>query len=318
MTDADGGYLFRDLGAGKYLVDVADGAGQLSFRGAAQSAEINGRRHSNSTLVLPPLTFEVTVNGPAEVGSVQNTAHLTEGGGAIPPTDSNPVYTTIGGRIGDTVWDDRDGDGIQDRDESGLAGVVVVLTDSGEGIQTTTTDANGQFEFISLTAGAYTVTFDASTVSPDFSLITTPYPQVVQLDGAENHTAADIGLMALATVVGDSIWYDADGDGLHDVGEPGIGNVTLDLYFDNNGDGNFNPSYDFIVNSTVSDAQGAYRLNAPTSGGYFVDVTDEYGMLTGMSHSIGAQSVKEPSPLLVLTAGEIYRDVISGICAYSC
>ena len=30
--------------------------------------------------------------------------------------------------------------------------------------------------------------------------------------------------------IGDFVWYDADGDGIQDVGEPGIANVTLDLY----------------------------------------------------------------------------------------
>ncbi len=30
--------------------------------------------------------------------------------------------------------------------------------------------------------------------------------------------------------IGDFVWYDADADGIQDVGEPGIANVTLDLY----------------------------------------------------------------------------------------
>ena len=313
VTDADGGYLFRNLVAGNYIVDVADGVGQLSFVGAAQAqGTIWPEAQSNSAIVTPPLNFAVTVDVPAQVSVVENTAQLSDSSGALPPTASNTVVTTIGARIGDTVWDDRDGDGIRDGDEPGLAGVVVELARSGGEMSTTTTDANGLYAFTALTAGTYTITFDESTVSADFSLITTPYPQRVQLGGAENYTAADIGLKAFATVIGDSIWYDADGDGLQDVGEPGIGNITAVLYFDNDGDGGFNPACDVVVDSTVSDALGAYRLDAPAPGGYFVDVTDDYGILDGMSHSIGAQSISEPSPLLQLAAGDIYRDADFG------
>jgi hypothetical protein len=42
-------------------------------------------------------------------------------------------------------------------------------------------------------------------------------------------------------------WYDADGDAYQDVPEPGIGNVTLALYRDTDGNGIFNPITDTLV-----------------------------------------------------------------------
>lgn len=48
------------------------------------------------------------------------------------------------GSIGDRVWFDKDGDGIQDRGEAGVAGVLVkLLSTGGKTLATTRTDANG-------------------------------------------------------------------------------------------------------------------------------------------------------------------------------
>jgi len=50
--------------------------------------------------------------------------------------------------IGDLVWLDADGDGIQDPGESGLGNVMVTLTDDSDVVvTTTTTDANGFYSF---------------------------------------------------------------------------------------------------------------------------------------------------------------------------
>ncbi len=51
-------------------------------------------------------------------------------------------------KVGDRVWRDDDGDGVQDEGEPGIAGVVVTLKDSlGEALGTATTDADGLYSF---------------------------------------------------------------------------------------------------------------------------------------------------------------------------
>ena len=40
---------------------------------------------------------------------------------------------------------------------------------------------------------------------------------------------------------GNQLWSDADGDGIRDLGEPGLGGVTVEIYLDD-GDGLFNPA----------------------------------------------------------------------------
>ncbi len=61
-------------------------------------------------------------------------------------------------KIGDFVWHDKDVDGIQDANEPGIPGVLVELLDDNSNlITTTTTDANGKYEFANLDNGSYKV-----------------------------------------------------------------------------------------------------------------------------------------------------------------
>jgi hypothetical protein len=62
--------------------------------------------------------------------------------------------------LGDRVWDDYNGDGIQDADEPGLADVFVNLQDeNGNSIRWTSTDADGNYIFFNQPAGSYQVVF---------------------------------------------------------------------------------------------------------------------------------------------------------------
>ncbi|MEZ4984512.1 MAG: SdrD B-like domain-containing protein [Saprospiraceae bacterium] len=54
--------------------------------------------------------------------------------------------------LGDYVWEDRDADGQQDSNESGIEGVVVMLLDeNGAMLDQTTTNASGFYSFTDLT-----------------------------------------------------------------------------------------------------------------------------------------------------------------------
>ncbi|MCX6029514.1 MAG: carboxypeptidase regulatory-like domain-containing protein, partial [Chloroflexi bacterium] len=112
--------------------------------------------------------------------------------------------------------------------------------------------------------------------------------------------------------IGDYLWYDTNGNSLQDVGEPGIGNVTLSLYRDADGNGVFNPITDTLVATTTTDADGGYLFNGLRAATYFVDVTDANGILTGLTHTIGPESKPDPTAAIVLATGQVYRDADFG------
>ena len=76
--------------------------------------------------------------------------------------------------IGDRVWYDLDGDGMQDAGEPGLQGVKVNLIDARDGrtIESQTTGADGDYLFEMLSNEYYIVQVDESTLPSGFSSTT--------------------------------------------------------------------------------------------------------------------------------------------------
>ncbi|MGF1674159.1 MAG: SdrD B-like domain-containing protein, partial [Rivularia sp. (in: cyanobacteria)] len=110
---------------------------------------------------LPPGNYQVQMALPD--GSI-----LTTGANPIPVTlqpnqnldsaDFGIRMTGLPGSIGDTVFNDTDGDGVQDEGEPGIPGVQLTLRDSeGRDFGTTTTNQNGNYTFDNLPLGTYTV-----------------------------------------------------------------------------------------------------------------------------------------------------------------
>ncbi|MEE9492227.1 MAG: SdrD B-like domain-containing protein [Gammaproteobacteria bacterium] len=65
------------------------------------------------------------------------------------------------GVMGDYVWNDLNGDGVQDSDEPGLANVSIdLLSCSGDQMDTTFSDANGGFRFTSIAPGSYQMRYN--------------------------------------------------------------------------------------------------------------------------------------------------------------
>src|SRR5262249_49945415 len=143
--------------------------------------------------------------------------------------------------IGDYVWEDGDGDGVQDAGESGVNGVTVNLYNASDLttiIATTTTGNNpvggapGYYQFANLEAGDYVVEF----VAPTGEMITqvdqggddtansdadhlTGQTQTYTVDWGESNQTIDAGLLQPAKL-GDFVWDDTNGNGIQDAGEP--------------------------------------------------------------------------------------------------
>jgi len=93
------------------------------------------------------------------------------------------------GSIGDTVYCDSNGNGIQDAGEPGIPGVKVTLLckdANGNTIASAMaiTDANGKYLFVDVPAGSCTVTVDGSTVPPSCNAPGVCAPSVDHILGA--------------------------------------------------------------------------------------------------------------------------------------
>ena len=116
----------------------------------------------------------------------------------LDPVKSNQVCTTVledCGAIGDYVWLDSDGDGIQDSTEHGLPGIHVrLLTPQGELLDEAVTDAAGKYIFQCLKAGRYEVVVNAAdpALPANLSLSTRGW-YVVNLANGQRYLDADFG-----------------------------------------------------------------------------------------------------------------------------
>lgn len=313
-----GYYLFSNLAGGSYRVDVVEAS-------------------------LPPNYSLTTNNEPLNVSVAAGGSFLTadfgywlRGNGII----GDRVFYDLNG----------DGLPDNDPDP-GLNGVTVRLyagnTCTGTPQATRVTSGNGNYEFGQLLAGTYCVAVDTTTLPSGLAPTTGNAQFVVNLaedqafrdadfgyrapcvDGVPNFTAISGALDQTGGqapgvsdwvctqieqprgAIGDFVWYDANGDGIQSVFEPGIPNVTLDLYRDSNGN-NVLDAGDVKVASTVTDADGGYLfINLPPAT-YFVDVTDVNGQLAGLRHIVANQSKSDPTPAIPLAAGEVYKDADFG------
>jgi hypothetical protein len=160
------------------------------------------------------------------------------------------------GQIGDYVWNDLNGNGIQDPGEPGIDGVTVNLYNSSGVIiasQVTapgpTGSQQGYYEFSGVCAGVYTVKVDTTTLPKgqngqvDLALTTpnapgstpandsNPNPDTVTLtSNVAVDNMVDFGFVYLQGEIAGDLWFDANNDGLQEPAEPGINGVTVDLY----------------------------------------------------------------------------------------
>ena len=202
------------------------------------------------------------------------------------------------GEIGDFVWHDVNGDGIQDDTEPGLPGVLIVL----EGTETNgtlvqrqaITDAAGYYTFTSVRNGTYTLTFSAPQgylLSPqnqgNGSNDSRPDPvsatiSNIVIQGGNIVLDMDAGYYQ-QVVLGDFVWFDQNENGLQDIGESGVEGIFISIFA--SGGNN-------LVGSMFSDASGQYTISGLRPGMYYAkaEIPEDKKLTTYQSGSFDLDS----------------------------
>ena len=84
-----------------------------------------------------------------------------------PNLDGKARFTVLADplTVGDLVWEDLDGNGVQDDGEPGIGGVELTLIDDAQNaVATTTTDEFGFYEFVVPAGGNYTIEVNEATL----------------------------------------------------------------------------------------------------------------------------------------------------------
>ncbi len=196
----------------------------------------------------------------------------------VPPTDTTNPPPGATGAIGDRLWIDANGDGVQDPGEAGLPNIPVALwyDSNNDGAVdalygTTNTGPDGSYIFDALPAGTYQVIVNGGTTpagytqtgDPDGTLDNKTVP--IPLAPGDVYLNADFGYdPAAGSTIGDLVYVDLNGNGVWDAGEPGIPGVTVALL---DGAGK-------VIATTTTDPNGQYLFAGLPAGTYTVWVND--------------------------------------------
>ena len=175
--------------------------------------------------------------------------------------------------LGDFVWLDEDGNGLQDAGEPGVSDVAVSLLDAGAmQVAQTITDDEGRYVFGDVAPGTYSLAF---TAPPGFAFSAQDQGGDENLDSdvdsvgetmSFSFTAGTIDLDVDAglepAVIGNRVWLDEDTNGLQDAGEIGFGGITVRLL----------DAAGIEIASTTTDANGLYGFSGIAAGEYRIEV----------------------------------------------
>lgn len=280
-TDALGNYIFNNLPPDDYKVKFNLPSG-YSF--SPLNAGTNDAVNSDANPAQGGLTRVFSLWGP----SGQGYREVTADAGMY----NNTVSPSSVAIIGDRVWNDLNRDGVQTSGEIGVPGITVQLyNNSGTLIATTFTDFDGLYQFVDVAPGTYRVKF--SNIPPGFSLSpkglggntatdsdadpATGFTDAFTVAGGNSYLTIDQGLIqglpAGLGSIGSSVWNDIDQDGLQDLGETGVPNVTVTLKTPGP-DGVAGTVDDVTVGTKVTDALGEYMFESLPGGPYFVEFTN--------------------------------------------
>ncbi|MBC6300672.1 SdrD B-like domain-containing protein [Listeria booriae] len=175
------------------------------------------------------------------------------------------------GSISDAMFEDLNGNGQKDANEAGISGIKVTLfNDQGVELATTTSAADGSYNFDNVDEGTYYMHVDTATFPDNYKLFTT---QGFGSDGNSSyfHVAAGetvsgyhLGFYKKAGgTISSTVFNDLNINGKQDEGEAGLSGAKVALY---------NVSGEKIAETTTA-ADGSYTFANIPAGTYYEHVT---------------------------------------------
>jgi uncharacterized repeat protein (TIGR01451 family) len=284
QAGASGGSVAVTVGAGSgwllgYIDFNGDGdfvdAGEMVCSLAVSNTGGNGSGVYTNSFTVPAGTFSATSSTPLYARfRLYPTPPLFPELAYAGTADNGEVedYLWHLAGLGDYVWYDADGDGVQDAGELPIVGVRVFVDLNADGVwQTTepsaTTDADGRYGIGGLVPGTYSIVVDTHTlvagVTPTYDLdgIGTPHRTSVEITSLDQFiSTVDFGY-APPVSIGDRVWFDANRDGIQNIAETnGLYEIPVAL-LDTNGN---------IVAETQTDSEGNYLFANMPTGTYLV------------------------------------------------
>ena len=257
----------------------------------------------------------------------------------------------VPGYIGDKVFLDANGNGLQDAGEAGIAGQTVELYRKGEDrvfgtaddilVSSQLTGADGSYRFTHMfgennlfldstiyqvavkpTAGYGFTTQDAgNNDSLDSDFGANGRSQTISMTWGENNTSVDAGLVKLDqhnASIGDKVWNDANRNGIQDAGEAGMANQHVDLT--GAGVDKVFGTTDDVMETVTTDANGHYAFTGLAAGDYKVGFAafsvGSWGWDTSPAHAGSDAAVDSNTTygeVIHLAAGENNTSVDGGL-----
>ncbi|ACL25990.1 SdrD B-like domain-containing protein [Chloroflexus aggregans] len=304
-TTAGGGlYSFTNLAPGTYQITVTAPSGEVFTYRDILASEVAGANDTNDS--------DADASGIMIATTLESGENdLTWDAGLVIPAS-----------LGDLVWEDLNGNGVQETGEPGFNNVTVALIGAGrdrtfgtadDTSATTTTNGSGSYSFTNLQPGLYRVRFtrpngygftvgDAAvatdTTDSDVpgGVSATATTITVDLESGENDPTWDAGLYQLLSL-GNRVWDDVNNNGLLDTGEDGIDGVTVRLYRDLDGDGDVNDSGETTPVATTTTGNGGYYLfSGLVQGDYLAEVVLPSGYVSSTGTNGSASGPYESAP----------------------
>ncbi len=275
------------LAVWELLYDAEDSLGDLTdgdFRvtSASSDAKLAARLYLADSLQKSEVAIFLNADGQPDQPIIDRTQSLITGG-------SFNFANVPAAKIGDTVWHDKNVNGRQEGNEPRIPGATVKLYQGATLIDTTTTNADGLYEFDHLLAGTYKVEFvlpaGFTQISPaniqsnnvDSEDSDGPIVDSIVLTAGQKNDTIDQGFYNLASL-GDFVWNDRNGNGFQAAGEEGIEGAKVKLFREGN-----------LVDTATTNSQGFYKFSNLQPGVYDVEFLkpDGYSFISPQGQEAG-------------------------------